>query len=768
MHERLWYREPAAAWTEGLPIGTGRLAAMVLGTCPRERLALNHEWLWEGINRFRDVDEAAQHLPEVRALLLAGEYERGTELANRYFGGPGGISGTPGRVDSFQTAGDLWIEFSQGPWHNYTRELDLSTGIATVTYGALRRDGQRVRREYVAHLTEDLILVRLTCDGGPLSCRLWLDRLHDPKCALRTAASESGLRLEGEITGGTAFRVEAELHVAGGNVALLPGSKLAVEEATEVLVAVNIGTSAQGQTPEEECASRKLSTRDWEALLASHRAEHARHYGGLRLDLSFEEPDAPTDERLRNLRAGTLDPGLALLYFNYGRYLLCASSANASLPATLQGRWCEELDPPWNSDLHQDVNLQMAYWGAEPGGLQAYTEALIQHIERQAPHGREAARKLYGCEGVWLPIQTDPWGRCTPESDGWAVWIGAAAWLAQHLWWHYEFSLDEGFLRERAYPFLRDVAAFYESYLIEDEAGGLLIVPSQSPENRFVGSGPRYPVSLGVNATMDVQLARDALTWAATAAETLGVDDERRERWRALCERLPAMQVGSRGQLLEWNEEFEEVEPGHRHISHLYGFYPGDQLCPRRTPELFAAAMRSLELRLEAMGGHTGWSRAWTACCFARAGRGDEALYHVEHLATDFATDSLLDLHPPRIFQIDGNLGGVAAVIEMLIQSYHEELHLLPALPAAWPEGRVAGLRARGGFSVDIEWREGELVEATLRASRARTCRVWDPQQRLAAWDEAGQAVRCGREEGLLVVEVAAGGAVALNRETPV
>ncbi len=754
MHDTLWLRMPASNWADGLPIGTGRLAAMVLGGIPTDRLVLNHEWLWTGLNRHRDVEDVAAHLPEVRQALLDGRYEEGTELGNRWFGGGGGNSGTKARVDSYQTAGDLCIRFRHSPFCNYRRELNLADGSAQVAYHAGREE---YTREYLAHFTEDLLLARYRAGGKPFSCALWLDRIHDPACRLTRRAEGNRLSLTGHIRDGIDFEVRVDLHVQGGTTEILEGTTVAVNDATEILAVIDIGVSADGRTAAGELAARTLSTTDWDALRASHQAEHRRHYGGVELQLPFTEPDLPTDERIRLLRAGTADPALVPTYFNYGRHLLGASSATASLPATLQGRWCEELDPPWNSDLHHDINVQMNYWPAEPTGLGAYHEALLRHIERQVPHGREAARRLYGCEGIWLPIQTDPWGRCTPESRGWAVWIGAAAWLGQHMWQHWEYSLDRDFLRDRAYPYLREVARFYDSYIIHDADGQALIVPSQSPENRFKESGNTYPVSLCVNATMDVELAAEALRHAIEAATLLDTDADARDRWQRLLDSLPALKIGSQGQLLEWNEEFEEREPGHRHLSHLYALYPGDAIDPQRQPELFRAGMRSLERRLEAFGGHTGWSRAWVACLFARAGRGDEALAHIEHLITDFSTDSLLDLHPPRLFQIDGNFGAVAAIVEMLIQSYHGELHLLPALPSAWPEGSVRGLRARGGYGIDMVWSGGALTEAHVTAAAAGTCRVVDPEGTMKAVRADGQPLPQERRGRLLCVPMTAG-----------
>ncbi len=568
------------------------------------------------------------------------------------------------------------------------------------------------------------------------------------------------LSMDGLITDGIGFRVEAAYLHDADRVIEEPSGCVRLEGASELIVALNVGTSANGGSPEAECAAKRMgldSLPDWNELSQLHTEEHAKHYGSVSLDLPFEEPDLPTDERMRKLREGTHDPALALTYFNYGRYLLCASSANATLPANLQGKWNEDLDPPWQCDYHHDINLQMNYWIAEPAGMQNYAEALLQHIERFIPHARKAAKDLYGCRGVWYPIQTDAWGRSTAESFGWAVWIGAAAWLAQHMWWHWEYGRDPAFLRDRAYPFLKEVAEFYEDYLIEDEQGMLQIVPSQSPENRFVDSGTQFPVSICVSATMDISLIWDALTHAIRGSQELGVDPDRREVWTSMLDRLPPLQIGSEGQLLEWSEEFAEQEPGHRHFSHLVGFYPGEQIHPDRTPDLFDAAVTSLERRLSHEGGHTGWSRAWTACLFARAGRGDDAMYHIEHLITDFATDTLLDLHPPRIFQIEGNFGGAAAVIEMLLQSYYEEIDLLPALPSSWPTGCVRGLRARGGYTVSINWRDGKLTEATFESLETRVCRILHRGKELRIGDAAGTSIASERCETCIEFEVEAG-----------
>ena len=726
MNSRMWYRSPASEWKDGLPVGNGVLAAMVLGGTTRERLALNHEWLWRAQGRVRTIEPRHQHLPAIRERFFAGDlFEAGT-LANEKLGGPGGISKTPNRVDPYQPAGDLFLDLDHTDVSDYRRELDLKRALLTVSYVA---DGVRMRREVIAHAARPVIVVRISAeDKAALSTTVTLSRIDDPECTLQAWARDTGLGLAGEFVEGMRFAVEARVVAAGGTVSVpdAGGAAVRVAGSDEVLILLTIATGEHGGDPSAICRDQLQDVpTDWDALLAEHVEHHRTLYDRVSLDVGDNRDGTPTDERLGALRDGSADESLLALYFNFGRYLLIASSHGCELPANLQGKWNEDLKPPWECDLHHDVNLQMNYWPAEVCNLAECLGPLFDHVERFVPHGREVARLLYDCDGIVLPIQTDPRGRATPESRGWDVWTGAAAWLAQHFWWRYEYSRDETFLRERAYPVIKEVAAFYQTYLVRDPQGRLVPVPSQSPENTFTGG--TSPVSLCVGATMDLELIHDALTHAIQASEELGVDRELRQGWRCILEEIPPLQVGRYGQLQEWLEDYEECEPGHRHISHLVGLFPGDQLTLEDEPRLTQAARASLERRLAHGGGHTGWSRAWVACCWARLAEGNLAREHLIALLTGSTTDSLLDLHPPRIFQIDGNFGGTAAVAEMLLQSHHDVVRILPALPSGWSGGRVSGLRARGGFGLDITWAHGQPQQVTLRSDLGLPCRMHLP-----------------------------------------
>lgn len=700
MKRRLWFDSWTEEYMEGLPVGNGRLAAMMLGRPEKLRIALNHEWMWRGENRMRDFPDMSAHLQEVREALLKEDFLTGTTLANKYFGGMGGVTDQHNNVDPYEPVGDVWIELDAGEISGYTRSLCLDTGLAETRF--LSRFGHVSQRLFVSS-ADGCAVVSVSAEK-PCDMAVTLARIDDPHCGIAYVREDDGVSMKGVFVDGISF--EARVCIDTDGEWRCHGGRLIVHNATRTLLLIQAGTNAKGDAPDAEMTFPE--ERRFETLFERHCAKFAQLKGNAQLDVDVEDCDLPTDQRIRLFREGG-DPALPLLYFEYGRYLM-VSGSSGELPLNLQGKWNEDLQPPWEADYHLDINLEMCYWFAETLGMSHAAGTLFNLIERYIPHGRVMANRLYGCNGLTFCLQTDIWGKMTPESCGWAVWMGGAPWLAQHMFMHWRYTKDMQFLKDRCYPFLKEAAAFYEDYLVEHD-GELWILPSQSPENRFEGTGD-WPVSIGVNSAMDVQLITELLTNAAEAADILEIDADKAALWRDMVSRLPKLSVDSQGRLNEWDKERVEVEPGHRHLSHLYGLHPGQLFEPGSWA--WNAAEKSLDARLSHGGGHTGWSRSWVACMMARLGRGDDAWKHFIALIGDFATISLLDLHPPRIFQIDGNMGGTACVCEMLMHSRRGALYLLPALPSAWPKGSVRNFRAQDGVTVSFSWADGKLVSCEL------------------------------------------------------
>ncbi|QJW92383.1 glycoside hydrolase family 95 protein [Spirosoma taeanense] len=746
---KLWFTHPAATWNEALPVGNGRLGAMVFGNVTSERLQLNEKTVWTG----KDVDfvnpGAKAALPKIRALLFAGKYAEAQEMAQEK------MMGNKTVESNYQTLGDLNLDFNLPSQEvaDYRRELDIETAVARVSY----RVGQTTfTREIFSSAPGQALVVRLTASKpGSLTFALKLSRPGN-KATINAAGNE--IMMREHVGNGVGVTMVARTRVLnqGGTVAVA-GETIRVEKADAVTLLLTAATDYRPGDPLAISGQQMaaVETQAYDALKQAHIADYQQYFK--RVDLDLGTSDAayfPTDARLTALQNGNVDPQLLRLYYQFGRYLLISSSRPnlngvPSLPANLQGIWADGLTPPWSADYHININIQMNYWPAEVTNLSEMHQPFLTFLDELRPDARKTAKDMYGLTGTVAHFTTDPWHFTeTYGRPQWAMWPMGMAWSVQHLWEHYLFTEDRKFLQESAYPILKETAQFCVNWLVANPTTKQLVSgPSISPENTFkTPTGEVATMVMG--PTMDHMIIRDLLTNTIEASKVLNTDAAFRRQLETTLTRLAPTRIGKDGRIMEWTEEFEEPEPGHRHISQLFGLHPGRQIT-RQTPELLAAARKTIDYRLSHGGGHTGWSRAWIVNFFARLQDGEAAHQNLLALLRKSTLPNLFDNHPP--FQIDGNFGATAGITEMLLQSHAGELHLLPALPIAWPTGHIHGICARGGYELDLDWENGKLRQVSVLSKLGKPCQIRYGDQVITLQTQAGKRYRL--DSGLKVVE---------------
>lgn len=744
---KLWYNAPATVWEEALPIGNGRIGAMVYGNPLQEVYQLNEESIWSGYPQDWNNPKAANALPQVREAVDRGDYAKASELWKANAQGPYTARYLP-------MANLMLDQLTRGEARNLYRELNISNALSTVTYEA---DGVKYRRTSFISYPDQVMVIKIAADR-PQAVSLHI-RLNSLLRYTVQTKGEKTLILNGKAPAyvanrnydphqvvyddkrGTQFKVQVELLPDGGHCEA-NDSALTVRNANEVVLLLSAVTDFGNKK-----MTLKKCKRPYQELLQRHTDDHQQLFNRLQLSLGTEnlqKEALPTNERLKSFEQDPTDNGLTELYYQYGRYLLIASSRPGGLPANLQGIWNRHVQPPWGSNYTTNINTEMNYWPAEITNLPECFLPLSDFIGRLAVNGAQTAKVNYGINRGWLAHHnSDVWAQTAPtggyDSDPkgaprWSCWPIAGVWLCQHLWEHYAFGGDKKYLSKTAYPLMKGAAEFLLQWLQKDpETGYWITNPSTSPENRFRyidKEGKKQNGEISRSSGMDLGLAWDLLTNCIEASTVLDTDKAFRQQCMDVRANLQPFRIGSKGQLLEWDKEFEETDPNHRHVSHLFALHPGRQIIPEQQPELAAACQRTLEIRGD---GGTGWAMAWKINFWARLRDGNHAfgmlkngLRYVD--ATQVSVRgggtyaNLFDAHPP--FQIDGNFGGTAGITEMLLQSHAGYIHLLPALPDNWQSGSIKGVRARGGFTIDMEWKESRITRLSVTSHSGGTCRI--------------------------------------------